>query len=606
MAKKQINQHHLDILKTIESTPNCTAKQLRQILGKFVPPTGGLYSKTVLLAAYRELAGSNGLFPYSADVALLLRKKPVRTLSGVAPITVLSKPFPCPGKCIFCPNDIRMPKSYLADEPGAQRAERNWFDPYLQTLTRLQALHNLGHPVDKAEIIILGGTWSDYPETYQIWFVKECFRALNEFDIHDDRDRIRAQYVTMQLTYRKNGGLGFTNDPNENAILVKNKQIHGENLEKSYNQMISELYVAPERKAGFDKFQSAKWEELIEQQLINETGRIRCVGLVVETRPDNISEQEIIRIRKLGATKVQIGVQSLQDEVLTLNKRGHDVAATRKAFKLLRSMGFKIHAHWMPNLYGSSVEQDKADFLKLFADPDFCPDELKLYPCSLIESAELMQQYQVGTWQPYTREELLEILVFAVSHTPEYCRLTRIVRDIPSTDIVVGNKTTNFREVVDAAMIESKVKSKDIRAREVKSQEIDPSTLVLSELKYQTSVGQEIFLHYKGQTVGLHAEEKLAGFLRLSLPSITSPIDELNGCAIIREVHVYGQAVPVGDKKNEHSQHLGLGTKMIDRAKELVKQAGYQKIAVISAIGTREYYRKQGFEDGRLYQFLSI
>lgn len=606
MAKKQINPHFVAILKEIESTPNCTAKQLRQILGKFVPAGGGLYSKTVLLAAYRELAGTHGLQSFSDKVALLLRKKPVRTLSGVAPITVLSKPFPCPGKCIFCPNDIRMPKSYLADEPGAQRAERNWFDPYLQTLTRLQALHNLGHPVDKAEIIILGGTWSDYPEPYQIWFVKECFRALNEFGVRDDRDRIRTQYLEMKQTYRQNGGVGFTNDPNENEKLVENKQIHGENLEKSYNQVISELYVAPERKAGFDTYQSATWEELIEQQRINEIGKIRCVGLVVETRPDNISENEVIRIRKLGATKVQIGVQSLQDEVLTLNKRGHDVAATRRAFKLLRSMGFKIHAHWMPNLYGSTVEKDKADFLTLFSDPDFCPDELKLYPCSLIESAELMQQYQAGTWQPYTREELLEVLVFAVSHTPEYCRLTRIVRDIPSTDIVVGNKTTNFREVVDAFMIQSKVKSKDIRAREVKKQVLDPSTLVVSELEYQTSVGKEIFLQYKGQTIGVNSEEKLAGFLRLSLPIETPPIDELKSCALIREVHVYGQAVPVGDKKNEHSQHLGLGTKMIHRAKELAKQAGYQKIAVISAIGTREYYRKLGFEDGKMYQNFTL
>lgn len=606
MTKKQPNPHHLAILKEVELTPNCSAKQLRQILGKFVPPNGGLYSKTALLASYRELADTNGLQPYSEEIALLFRKKPVRTLSGVAPITVLSKPFPCPGKCIFCPNDIRMPKSYLADEPGAQRAERNWFDPYLQTLTRLQALHNLGHPVDKAEIIILGGTWSDYPESYQIWFIKECFRALNEFGFKDDRKQIQKQYLAMQSTYRQNGGLGLTNDPDENEQLVKNKQIHGEKLEKSYNQVISELYLAPERKAGFDKYQSASWDELFDQHRINETSQIRCVGLVVETRPDNITEQEVIRIRQLGATKVQIGVQSLQDEVLILNKRGHDVAATRRAFTLLRSMGFKIHAHWMPNLYGSSVERDKVDFLKLFTDLDFCPDELKLYPCSLIESAELMQQYQTGTWRPYTREELLEVLVFAVSHTPEYCRLTRIVRDIPSTDIVVGNKTTNFREVVDAAMTRMKIKSKDIRAREVKSQELDPPSLNLSELEYPTAIGKEIFIQWTGQTTGKNPAEKLAGFLRLSLPTTISPIEELNNCAIIREVHVYGQAVPVGDKKNEHSQHLGLGTKLIDRAKKLANQAGYKKLAVISAVGTREYYKKLGFNQGMLYQFMQI
>ena len=605
MQKKQIDQQLILILKEIEQTPGCTPKQLRQILGRHTQLDGRLYRKSVMLAAYRELAGTQGLQPYQESVALLLRKKPIRTLSGVAPITVLTKPFPCPGKCIFCPNDIRMPKSYLADEPGAQRAERNWFDPYLQTMTRLKALQNLGHPVDKAELIILGGTWSDYPEAYQIWFIHECLRALNDFGIKDDRAQIRNRYQQMQQTYREEGGLGFSDQPDENKLLTEKQAIHGQNLEKSYNQVVSELYVAPEMKAGFHLFQSATWDELIKQQEINETAHIRCVGLVVETRPDNISEEEVKRIRCLGGTKVQIGVQSLQDEVLTLNKRGHDVAATRRAFQLLRSAGFKIHAHWMPNLYGSTVEADKADFLKLFADPDFCPDELKIYPCSLIESAELMQQYQAGTWKPYTREELLDVLTFAITHTPEYCRLTRIIRDIPSTDIVVGNKTTNFREVADSALDDRGLVSKDIRAREVRKETLDPGSLRLSELEYESSIGREVFLQWTGTTTSDAKEEKLAGFLRLCLPSKTF-IDELADCAIIREVHVYGQAVPIGDAKNEHTQHFGLGKKLIEKARQLAKEAGYRKIAVISAIGTREYYRKQGFEDGEMYQLANI
>lgn len=606
MQKKQIDQQLILILKEIEQTPGCTPKQLRQILGRHTQLDGRLYRKSVILAAYREFAGTEGLPPYQESIALLLRKKPIRTLSGVAPITVLTKPFPCPGKCIFCPNDIRMPKSYLADEPGAQRAERNWFDPYLQTMTRLKALQNLGHPVDKAEMIILGGTWSDYPEAYQIWFIHECLRALNEFGSKDDRAQIRNRYQEMQQTYRAEGGLGFSDQPDENKLLTEKQAIHGQNLEKSYNQVVSELYVAPEMKAGFHHFQSATWDELIKQQQINETAQIRCVGLVVETRPDNISEDEVKRIRRLGGTKVQIGVQSLQDEVLTLNKRGHDVAATRSAFQLLRSAGFKIHAHWMPNLYGSSVEADKADFLKLFADPDFCPDELKIYPCSLIESAELMQQYQAGTWKPYSRQELLDVLTFTITNTPEYCRLTRIIRDIPSTDIVVGNKTSNFREVADSALDERGLASKDIRAREVRKETLNPETLRLSELEYESSIGREIFLQWTGMTTSDVPQEKLAGFLRLCLPSAQTFIDELDDSAIIREVHVYGQAVPIGDAKNEHTQHFGLGKKLIEKARQLAKEAGYQKIAVISAIGTREYYRKQGFEDGELYQLANI
>lgn len=600
------DKQQLAILKEIEQSTNQSPKVLRQILGRHSKPGGGLYRKSELLATYLQYAGTHGLAPASEQIALLLRKKPIRTLSGVAPITVLTKPFPCPGKCIFCPNDIRMPKSYLADEPGAQRAERNWFDPYLQTHNRLQALANLGHPVDKAELIILGGTWSDYPEEYQIWFVKECFRALNEFGGKIDLASIDQRYQAMQQTYKDQGDLAVGIDPKHNAGLVKTREIHGEALTKTYNQVVSELYVAPERKAGFHHYQQATWEALETEQQINETAKHRCVGLVVETRPDNISESEVLRIRRLGATKVQIGIQSLQDNVLTLNKRGHDVAATRRAFRLLRSAGFKIHGHWMANLYGSSVELDQADFDQLFADPDFRPDELKIYPCSLIESAELMQQYQAGTWKPYTREELLEVLVHAVSVTPPYCRLTRIIRDIPSTDIVVGNKTTNFREVVDQELASQKQQSQDIRAREVRNRQLDSETLHLSDIEYDTSSGKEIFLQWTGKVSPTDSEEFLAGFLRLSLPEAASSISELDAAAVIREVHVYGQAVPVGGKQSKHAQHLGLGKQLIARAKELAKQAGYKKIAVISAIGTREYYRKLGFTDDKLYQFASI
>lgn len=609
MPKKLSNQDssqdqladHLAILKLLEAESDLSSKRLRQILGKFPSAEGGLYRKSALLSSYRQYAGTQGLAPFSERVARVLQKKPTRTVSGVAPITVLTKPFPCPGKCIFCPNDIRMPKSYLADEPGAQRAERNWFDPYLQTYTRLQALTNLGHAVDKAELIVLGGTWSYYPESYQIWFIKECFRAMNEFGKQDDRERIKQQYQDMQQRYRQVGAVGLTNQPSENAQLLEFRQINGEQMHKTYNQVISELYVAPERKAGFDQYQQADWSELEQEQAINAEGKVRCVGLVLETRPDNISLAEVVRMRRLGATKAQIGVQSLQDEVLRLNKRGHDVAATRRAFHLLRQAGFKIHAHWMPNLYGSSVEQDKADYLRLFGDPDFQPDELKIYPCSLIESAELMQQYRKGQWRPYTREELLEVLTFCVLNTPPYCRLTRVIRDIPGTDIVEGNKVTNFREVVDAELKRIGAQSQDIRAREIRHGQFDADSVTLSEVVYQTSNSTELFMQYLGREVD-GADMKLLGFLRLSLPSGDAPIEELAGAAIIREVHVYGEVVALGAQSGKKAQHLGLGKKLIARAKAIALEKGYAKLAVISAIGTRQYYAKQGFQQGQLYQ----
>ncbi|MBZ0288676.1 MAG: radical SAM protein, partial [Anaerolineae bacterium] len=386
----------------------------------------GFYSRDELIAAYRAFAGSDGLPPYESAVLERLRRKPVRTSSGVTPVTVLTKPFPCPGECIFCPNDVRMPKSYLLDEPGAQRAEQNSFDPYLQTYTRLQSYHNTGHPTDKIEVIILGGTWSFYPETYQIWFVKRIFDALHDFgDGNDRRREVEDSLLTVSELH-----------PDRNVTSVT---IDGRHIEQRYNLVVQNVYkgemtrsreMADEIGRGererlpVDEY--ATWEELEAAHRHNETADCRCVGLVIETRPDHISEEEVLRVRRLGCTKVQIGFQSLSDNVLRMNKRGHTVAATRRAVKLLRAAGFKIHAHWMPNLYGSTPKDDVDDYRRMFADPDFRPDELKIYPCSLIESAELMRHFEDGSWRPYTHEELLYVLTEVFRLTPEYCRLTRV------------------------------------------------------------------------------------------------------------------------------------------------------------------------------------
>jgi elongator complex protein 3 len=622
-------------------------KQYFKIIKSQTKSDGSLFSKHDIIHAYRELAGTNGLKPFNPEVVQRLQMKPTRTISGVAPITVLTKPFPCPGKCIFCPNDVRMPKSYLSDEPGAQRAERNFFDPYLQTYNRLQALHNIGHQVSKAEIIVLGGTWSFYSEAYQIWFIKECFRALNEFGEgtadegrKDDRARIEEMYVQMNERYRTAQEYGMSHDPKVNKEALLKHELEGADVgvTKTYNRVVSELYVAPERKAGFDAYQTATWEELEHEQKINQFAAVRSVGLVVETRPDNISVAEVRRIRRLGCTKTQIGVQSLQDSVLDKNKRGHGVAATRRAFQLLRQAGFKIHAHWMANLYGSSVELDKKDYDLLFSDPDFKPDELKVYPCSLIGSAELMQYYKDGRWKPYTHEELLEVVTHALKVTPEYCRLTRVIRDIPSTDIVDGNKKTNFRQIAQDELKRQEFLARDIRAREIRDEEINPDDLEFVVHKYQTSVSIELFLQYVVKDTSESFDDKsgskvekpsrLVGFLRLSLPrpqAAAKPvIDELAGAAIIREVHVYGPTVKVGVTDQGKSQHLGIGTALLSQARKVVEkmnqsqdqkdkrdnqnqqQLKYEKIAVISAIGTKEYYRSRGFVDGELYQFLML
>lgn len=554
-----------------------------------------IFSRDELIRAYRALAGSDGLPPYDPAVLARLRMKPVRTSSGVTPVTVLTKPFPCPGECIFCPNDVRMPKSYLSDEPGAQRAEQNSFDPYLQTMSRLTAYYNTGHPTDKVELIVLGGTWSFYPETYQIWFVKRMFDALHDFGAGINRSEAVSALLLESSQLH----------PQRNTTTV---QIAGTDLAQTYNQVVQTVYreemrrsrelvdhvVNADQRSPVDEY--ATWEELEAAHHFNETAPTRCVGLVIETRPDHISAEEVLRVRRLGCTKVQIGFQSLNDRVLKLNRRGHTVAATRRAVKLLRQAGFKIHAHWMPNLYGSSPDEDVEDYAKLFADPDFRPDELKVYPCSLIESAELMQKYNDGTWQPYSYEQLLHVLVESFRLTPEYCRLTRVIRDIPGTDIVDGNKRTNFRQIVEDELAKRGERSRDIRAREVRFTGVTPDDLHLDELWYSASSGEEVFLQY------ITAGREIAGFLRLSLPAEAPLTDELLGAAMIREVHVYGQSVEIGGTADGRAQHAGLGTRLLERAAEIARARGYQRLAVISAVGTRDYYRKRGFTDGTLYQ----
>ncbi|MBK8136655.1 MAG: tRNA uridine(34) 5-carboxymethylaminomethyl modification radical SAM/GNAT enzyme Elp3 [Chloroflexi bacterium] len=575
-----------------------TALQMNALVRKHPMPGGNLFKRSDLIAAFRQWAGQDGLPPYTDDALLRLQLKPVRTSSGVTPVTVLTKPFPCPGTCIFCPNDIRMPKSYLSDEPGAQRAEQNAFDPYLQTMSRLTQYDQIGHPTDKIEVIVLGGTWSFYPETYQIWFIKRIFDALHDFGNNIDRsDHVRALLAEQSQFH-----------PDRNT---SNVTLYGIDLAQSYNQTVQAVYkdemtrsrevsgalLSGQRtRTATDEY--ATWDELEAAHAFNETAPCRCVGLVVETRPDHIDAAEVLRIRRLGCTKVQIGFQSLNDHVLRVNKRGHDVAATRRAVNLLRRAGFKIHAHWMPNLYGSTPDADIDDYRRMFADPDFCPDELKVYPCSLIESAELMQVYQRGDWQPYTHDELLHVLSVCFMLTPEYCRLTRVIRDIPGTDIVDGNKLTNFRQVVEQHLAASQQRSPDIRARETRFNPVQSGELALDDLAYPTSAGEERFLQY------ITPGREIAGFLRLALLDRETPplTPELDGAAIVREVHVYGQALGIGENVTGRAQHSGLGTALLERAADIARERGCTSLAVISAVGTRAYYRKRGFIDAGLYQ----
>ena len=516
-------ERHRDLLVAIlEEIQAAPESPLTHILRRHPLPDGNILSKSRLLKGYAQLCEQEGQTP-DPELVRHLRVKPTRTISGVAPVTVLTEPFPCPGECIFCPSLAQMPKSYLPDEPGAMRAASYEFDPYDQTAGRVAVMAELGHSVDKVELLILGGTWSSYPEEYQEWFVRRCLDAMNEME----------------------------------ASTLK------------------------------------------EAQRLNESAIHRNVGLVVETRPDCITPEEVHRLRWLGVTKVQLGVQSLDDEILARNRRGHTVAETRAAMRLLRLAGFKIAVHWMPNLLGATPESDLEDFGRLWEDAASLtalrPDELKIYPTALLVDTELYDLWQRGEYQPYDEETLVDLLARCKTLIPPYCRVNRLMRDIPSPNIVAGVKKTNLRQIVQRRMAQEGLVCRCIRCREVRGRAVDAEALRLERLDYETDGTRECFLSYATP------EGRLAAFLRLSLPRDEPPIAELSGCAVVREVHVYGPALELGARQKGTAQHAGLGTRLLDEARRIAHQEDFSRLAVIAAVGTRPYYRKRGFEQGELY-----
>lgn len=588
---EQYKEELLGITAQLLRKEKLSSKKIDQIVKSYPMDGNKVFSRDKIIAGIKWLAKESLIDIDENEKKKLLRNlqmKPTRTISGVTTVTVLSKPFACPGKCVFCPNDVRMPKSYIATEPGAQRALMNKFSPYLQVWNRLKALQNIGHPTEKIELLVLGGTWSYYPEIYRVWFIKECFRAMNDFG--ENNKNIDVEHVQVRQYLQSDF----------------NTEIREKEGDKPYNQLIQtqtfknhfKTFLSDESKNSVED----EWSFLQNEQQLNESGTCRCVGLVLETRPDTIDETEVLRLRKLGATKIQLGIQTTDDKISELNKRGENRQDTATAFKLLRAGGFKIHAHIMPNLYGSTIKKDFAVFKELFESEDFKPDELKIYPTSIIKHTELEKLYQAGEYKPYTTQELVNLIADCMEITPEYCRLTRIIRDIPSTEIEAGNKTTNLREVVEHKLQTEKRANPNIRAREIKSEEVTKQDLSVDIIKYQTVGSTEYFLQF------ITEKRKVAGFLRLSLPekkknTITKELDD---AAVIREIHVYGPSLEISTDSSGEAQHLGLGKKLIKKAREIAKNKDYKKLAVISSIGTRGYYRKRGFKNGSLYQIMDL
>ena len=529
------------------------------------------------------------------ELLRLLQVKPRRTASGVATIAVITKPWPCASDCLYCPNDLRMPKSYVADEPACQRAERNWFDPYLQVASRLRAL------------IILGGSWTDYPADYRRWFVAELFRALNEAA---DPKLAEASAADRRVRY---GRSGIPRDEEGCARRVAQAQQRVSTDGITYNQAFPELYGEGTPWQDAAAWQVAGWTDVERQHAANEQGAHRVVGLVMETRPDAVDARAFAEMRRLGATKVQMGIQSLDERILEANRRIVEVGTIRRAFELARLFGFKTHAHFMVNLLGATPDGDKEDYLRLMGDPALVPDEVKLYPCALVDGTGLVARFRDESWRPYDEGELMDVLASDLLATPAYCRVSRMIRDIPANDILVGNKKINLRQMVeqeaDRRAAEAGSPVREIRHREISVAGADVDELRLDEIAYPTTVGDEVFLQW------VTPEGRIAGFLRLSLPheeAISALVGSGEGDgdvffplrpdeAMIREVHVYGQVAGL-HRVSGGAQHRGLGRALVERACAIACERGYHAVNVISAVGTRGYYRNLGFGDNGLYQ----
>ena len=495
---------------------------------------GGYIAKHTLVYVYRHLV-TKGVLLDNPRLLARIRMKPVRSLSGVSTVTVLTEPHACPGECIFCPDDPELPKSYLKEEPGAARAYQNLFDPYLQVQSRLESYRAIGHPIDKIELLILGGSWSAYSREYREMFIKRCFDAMN------------------------------------------------------------------------GKSSAA----LTEAQNINEVAESRNVGLVVETRPDMITPSELEFFRHLGVTKVQMGAQSFDDRILALNCRGHSVSDTLKATALLRAAGFKIVLHWMPNLMGASLDSDRQDFNHMWSD-GFCPDEIKIYPTQLLKEAPLYQSWQEGKYHPYSTQDLINLLADLKPAIPPYCRVNRIIRDIPSDYIMAGSKRSSLRQDVHHELDRRNQRCRCIRCREIRSTYLRGSALTLDDQVYTAADAEEHFIHYHTP------QDRLAGYLRLSLPlpavseretarqKLIQLMPELDQAALIREVHIFGQSLEVGSDLPGAAQHSGLGSTLIERSEQIAREHGFKHLVVIAAVGTRQYYEKRGFVRNGLYMSKKI
>ncbi|WP_336359739.1 tRNA uridine(34) 5-carboxymethylaminomethyl modification radical SAM/GNAT enzyme Elp3 [Haladaptatus sp. ZSTT2] len=479
-----------------------------------------------------------GPFERREELIEVLQRKPVRTASGVSPVAIMTSPHMCPhGKCLYCPggpaSEFSSSQSYTGHEPAAARGVQNDYDPYGQVTLRLEQLREIGHPVDKVELILMGGTMTARSHDYQEWFVKRALEALNDYNL--DKRPEPAE------------GVSFAQD--------------------------------------FDDYEFKYLEDVIAE---NETGAIRNIGTTFETKPDWCDPEQIDRMLDLGGTKVEVGVQTTYERINRDMHRGHGIQASLDANRRLRDAAFKVGFHMMPGQPGMSHEMCIEDFRQLFESPDWRPDFLKIYPTLVVRDTITYDMWRRDEYEPLDNEEAADIVAEAMDMIPPYTRLQRVQRDIPADFIDAGVWKSNLRQLAEKRLEEKGGKCRDIRAREVGMNDADPDpeNIELQVLEYEAAGGQEHFISFEDPVKDL-----LIGFCRLRFPG--NPVRrELDNAALIRELHVYGNEIGVGKGEGDW-QHRGYGKKLLAHAEELAREAGFDKMSVISGIGVREYYRKK-------------
>jgi elongator complex protein 3 len=466
----------------------------------------------------------------------VLRRKPVRTASGVTPVAIMTSPEPCPhGKCLYCPggpaSEFSSAQSYTGHEPAAARAEQNDYDPYGQVRLRLAQLRHIGHPVDKAELIVMGGTMTARDPEYQEWFVRRAVQAMNEFDPDDPPE------------------------PTEDGSFAQSPE---EATDRSLEDVLDR----------------------------NETAAVRNVATTFETKPDWCGDEQIDRMLRLGVTKVEVGVQTTFEGVNREMHRGHGVQDAIDAGRRLRDAGFKVGFHLMPGQPGTSVAMAREDARRIFENERWRPDYLKIYPTLVVGGTRTYDMWQRGEYDPLDNEQAAALVADIKADLPPWVRLQRVQRDIPADFIEAGVWKSNLRQLARQRMEDRGETCDCIRCREVGMNDAEPETIELTERTYRAGGGLEQFLSFEDAENDL-----LIGFLRLRFPGDPRR-SELQDAAAVRELHVYGNEVGLGEDGDDF-QHRGYGKQLLAEAEDRAREAGYDKLAVIAGVGAREYYRTE-------------